>query len=237
MNLIFDVDDTLYDMTQPFQRAYQKLWKDKYEVDVAALFRVSREYSNAIFDKVVNKEISVDESGVYRMKMAMKDFGYNISDEEALMFQLNYRHFQSDIVLSKTMKQLLDYCVANEIRLGVLTNGVSEHQHKKINGLGLQRWMKEEEMFVSDDIGFSKPDVRAFQMIEKAMNLNKEDTWYVGDSIEHDICGAKGAGWHTIWLDRRGNQLKASDPKPEIIVPTEEELFSLITQLVEKRRG
>lgn len=232
MNIIFDVDDTLYDQTQPFIRAFDKLWKDKYVVDIDALYRISREYSNAIFDKVLSKEISIDESGVYRIKMAMKDFGYTLEDEEALAFQLAYRHYQTDILMSTTMKQILDYCVAHQVRLGVLTNGISEHQHKKIDGLHLNKWIKEDDLFVSDDIGVSKPEVRAFTILEEKMHINKEDTYFVGDSITHDIEGAKNAGWHAIWMDRRGNDLSTAMKQPDYIVKNEEELFALIKKLI-----
>lgn len=232
MNIIFDVDDTLYDQTQPFCRAFAKLWGKKYEVNLEALYRVSREYSNDIFDKVLTKEISIDESGVYRIKMAMKDFGYHISDDEALKFQLAYRNYQSEIIMSNTMKQILDYCLSHHVTLGVLTNGLSEHQHKKIDGLHLNQWIKEDYLLVSDDIGVSKPDVKAFQILEEKMNLKKADTYFVGDSLTHDITGAKNAGWHAIWIDRRGNDLLASKQKPDYIVKNEDELFKLIKELV-----
>lgn len=232
MNIIFDVDDTLYDQTQPFKRAFEKLWKGKYEVDLDKLYRISREYSNDIFDKVLTKEISIDESGVYRIQMAMKDFGYLINEEEALQFQLAYRAFQSDIIMSDTMKEILDYCVAHKVTLGVLTNGLSEHQHKKIAGLNLQQWIDPAYLFVSDDIGVSKPDSKAFKILEEKMKLNIEDTYFVGDSLTHDIEGAKHAGWHAIWMDRRGNDITLANHKPDYIVKSEEELLALMKQLV-----
>ena len=58
-------------------------------------------------------------------------------------------------------------------------------------------------MFISDVIGYQKPDVRAFQTIQKIMNLNPEETWFVGDTFEVDVVGAKNAGWHVIWFNHR----------------------------------
>ena len=37
MYIIFDVDETLYDMTQPFERAFKEIWQDKYDIDMYAL--------------------------------------------------------------------------------------------------------------------------------------------------------------------------------------------------------
>ncbi|NBK96538.1 MAG: HAD family hydrolase [Erysipelotrichia bacterium] len=233
MNIIFDVDDTLYDQTQPFKRAFNKLWKGKYEVDLDALYRISREYSNAIFDQVLSKKISIDESGVYRIQMAMKDFGYVIDEKEALTFQLAYRHFQGDIIMSETMQKILTYCKRKQVKLGVLTNGISAHQHKKIAGLHLQQWIKKDFLFVSDDIGASKPDPKAFAILEEKMHLEKENTYYIGDSLTHDVMGAKQAGWHVIWLDRRGNDASTCAYTPYYTVKSEEELFTLLQALME----
>lgn len=231
MNVIFDVDDTLYDQTQPFKRAFAKLWQGKYAVDIDKLYTLSREYSNDIFDQVLAKKLSIDQSGVYRIRKAMKDLNYDIDEEEALQFQLTYRFYQSDIKLSDKMIEILDYCKAKKVRLGVLTNGISEHQHKKINGLHLNQWMNEDDLFVSDDIHYAKPDIKAFEIVENKMHINKWETYFVGDSLTHDIAGAKNAGWHTIWFDRRGNSNK-DGITPDHRIHKEEELLILLKQLI-----
>ncbi len=236
MHIIFDVDDTLYDQTQPFKRAFQTLWEKKYQVDVDELYKVSRKYSNQIFDLVMNNTMSVDDSGVYRMRKAMNDFNYQISEEEALQFQLCYRHNQGHITMSETMKAILDYCVNEEVTLAVLTNGMSEHQRKKIAGLGLQKWMDETHFFVSDELRVSKPDAKAFHHIQNKLHLNPEQTYYVGDSYEHDIVGANSAGWKTIYLNRRNNPVEMFQVKPDYVVNNEEELFSCIQNIVEKKK-
>ena len=49
MYIIFDVDETLYDMTQPFERAFQDMWQDKYDIDIYELYTVSRIHSDRVF--------------------------------------------------------------------------------------------------------------------------------------------------------------------------------------------
>ena len=36
--ILFDIDDTVYDLAQPFFMAYEKLYKDQQQVDLNALF-------------------------------------------------------------------------------------------------------------------------------------------------------------------------------------------------------
>ena len=49
MNLIFDLDDTLYDMMQPFQRACHAVWGHPLPVDPWTLFTRSRRVSDALY--------------------------------------------------------------------------------------------------------------------------------------------------------------------------------------------
>ena len=55
MNLIFDVDDTMYDLMWPFQKAFEKVLADKTDVGCEAFFSRSRECSvlYALFPRAV----------------------------------------------------------------------------------------------------------------------------------------------------------------------------------------
>jgi HAD superfamily hydrolase (TIGR01509 family) len=46
----------------------------------------------------------------------------------------------------------------------------------------------------SHEAGFSKPDPRIFQAALDRMSLEPTDAWYVGDSVFHDVNGARAAG-------------------------------------------
>lgn len=228
---IFDVDDTLYDQVQPFEKAFNKYLKGKYDLDVQELYKRSRVYSDAIFPQVESGEMSVDDSGVYRMIHALKEYGITYTPEEALVFQLEYRYQQSHLELSQTIIDMFDD-IKERVQLGVLTNGVSEHQHKKIEGLKLKRWIPESHCFVSGDLGVSKPDIKAFKHIEKQLHNKPIDTYFVGDSLNHDLIGAKQAGWKMIWINRRNHDVSKCLYQPDYIVKNEEEMISTIKKII-----
>ena len=108
MNVIFDVDETLYNMTQPFERAFKEIWQDKYDIDMYELYTASRIHSDRVFDQVMAGTMTVDGAGVYRMQHAMRDFGFEITEEEALEFQHVYRKHQQHLDISKTMERILN---------------------------------------------------------------------------------------------------------------------------------
>lgn len=101
------------------------------------------------------------------------------------------------------MRDVLDYCKEARLPIAVLTNGSYKGQWKKTEALNLQSWFSPEQIFISGEIGYHKPDVRAFQAVSERMHFLPEQTWYVGDTYESDIIGASQAGWHTIWLNHR----------------------------------
>jgi putative hydrolase of the HAD superfamily len=46
----------------------------------------------------------------------------------------------------------------------------------------------------SHEAGVSKPDPRIFQAALERMGLEPSEAWYVGDSVFHDVNGARAAG-------------------------------------------
>ena len=228
MNVIFDVDETLYNMTQPFERAFKEIWQDKYDIDMYELYTASRIHSDRVFDQVMAGTMTVDGAGVYRMQHAMRDFGFEITEEEALEFQHVYRKHQQHLDISKTMERILNLLKERGVSLAILTNSETNHQMEKIRGMGLERWFSDDRIFVSDAVGYFKPDVRTFRAVEDALHLNREETWYIGDSIENDIEGAGAAGWHAILLNRHHNDTSIIRHKPDYIVESEEELLDVL---------
>ena len=228
MNVIFDVDETLYNMTQPFERAFKEIWQDKYDIDMYELYTASRIHSDRVFDQVMAGTMTVDGAGVYRMQHAMRDFGFEITEEEALEFQHVYRKHQQHLDISKTMERILNLLKERGVSLAILTNGETNHQMEKIRGMGLERWFSDDRIFVSDAVGYFKPDVRTFRAVEDALHLNREETWYIGDSIENDIEGAGAAGWHAILLNRHHNDTCMIRHKRDYIVESEEELLEVL---------
>ena len=65
-----------------------------------------------------------------------------------------------------------------------------------------------ERHFISEEIGFSKPDVRFFQHVMAALDHpDPSRVLIVGDSLTSDIQGGMNAGIVTCWLDREGAPL------------------------------
>ena len=222
--VVFDVDDTLYDMAQPFFGAYQSFYGTQYDLPLQKLFLSFRHYSDERFADSQTGRMTMEELYIYRLRMTLRAYDIEVTDEEALAFQHRYMELQYQIRLSDTMKGLLDELRAH-VTIGIITNGDSRHQRNKLRSLNVASWIPEDQIIVSGDHPFRKPDVRIFREMEGRLDLSPEYLIYVGDAFDLDIVGAEAAGWQSIWFNHRHRKIpNAAKIQPSAEVQTEEEL-------------
>ena len=165
-------------------------------------YLLSRYYSDVKFEASRNGEMTMDEYHIYRIQEAAKDLGVYLTDEQALSMQRQYKKNQQKLKMSDTTISILELAKKNNVKLGVITNGPSDHQWAKVNALGVEKWIPRENIIVSGDLGINKPDVRIFDAMQEKLQLDFEALYYIGDSLENDIVGANNAGWKSIWINR-----------------------------------
>ena len=102
-------------------------------------------------------------------------------------------------------------CLADRFNLGILTNGMPPHQHRKLAESGVADAF--EAVITSGGIGVGKPDSAAFDAVLEAMQVSASEALMVGDTFERDIMGAVAAGLRAVWIDR------SPDGKPRPDVP------------------
>ena len=231
IGLVFDVDDTLYEQIVPFENAYKSLFD--MDIDMEQFYLLSRYYSDVKFEASRNGEMTMDEYHIYRIQEAAKDLGVCLSDEQALNMQKQYKKNQQKLQMSDITISILEIAKENNVKLGIITNGPSEHQWAKVKALGIEKWIDRENIIVSGDYGINKPDVRIFEIMQEKLQLLNDSLYYIGDSLENDIVGANNAGWKAIWINRYKQKLPANVYIYKI-VENNDELFEIITEIFEK---
>lgn len=232
---IFDVDDTLYDQMIPFCTAFNDTFSRQEQIPYEGLYVAYRKYSEEVFDASENGLISMEEMYIYRMSKAMADYQFQITGEEALAFQKNYREAQNHLVISDGMKEILDFCQTKGIPTGVISNGPAVHQSDKIKRLGVTEWILPGNIYISGELRISKPDPQIFSHVEDQMGLTGDCTYYIGDSYANDVVGARQAGWKSVWFNRRGHKLDKLSIQPDHVVSDEKQLYRLIHSLAQQK--
>lgn len=88
-------------------------------------------------------------------------------------------------------------------RLYVVTNGVSQTQHKRLNDSGLNWFFQ--DIFVSEDAGSQKPQKEFFDYcFARIPGADPSKMLIIGDSLTSDIKGGNVAGIDTCWYNPGG---------------------------------
>lgn len=88
--IVFDVDDTLYDLSTPFKQTCREIFPEDTDLDLEGAFLASRRYSDSVYARCLSGEMSMEEMYIYRFKNAFLDYGKKINALKALEFQAVY---------------------------------------------------------------------------------------------------------------------------------------------------
>ena len=231
MNLIFDLDDTIYNLMGPFQIAHEAVFADKTDVDCTEIFMRSRIVCDDILTKEKAGLIPPEECFYQRIKILYEEYGVVADRDSVTEFEKIYRSHQKKIHPFKTVAEILDFCKEKNINMAVLTNGREKNQRNKAASLEMNRWFPDERIFISGAIGHQKPEPGAFLYVQEQLQLDPKETWYIGDTYDFDIEGAHNAGWKTIWFNHRHRLCPDAESLADIEVGSSEELKTVIEEL------
>ncbi len=102
------------------------------------------------------------------------------------------------LTLAPPVREVLQTLKESGRPLGIITNGSTIPQTRKIKHLGLETYT--DCIFISEAFGVKKPDPAIFLAAARCLNASPESILFVGDHLENDIRGAKQAGMQTAWL-------------------------------------
>lgn len=193
-----------------------------------------RHYADEVFEPSVSGEMTLEDAHIYRMRRALADFGIQVTEAEALTIQQDYQTYQGQLELLPEMRSLLEYCQSKRLIVGLITNGPSIHQKRKIQSLKLESWIKKEITLISGEVGVTKPSVEIFQEMQQRLGLSAEEIGYIGDSFENDIIGAKQAGWRAVWYNPRKRQKPQTNIQPDLEITERSQLLSEMLNWIQK---
>lgn len=184
--LLFDLDDTLYDLDLHRFCHVDHVWQD-WLITLPPMM-VPYVLQAAVTQRIFFKD--------------MPDFLGQYGVQEPLLSQLcadSRATWFKDLRLDKGVAPLLD-TLATRYKLGLITNGPSVIQRTKIVQLDLARWFT--VMVVSEEFGVAKPDSAIFLHAATQLASNPADCVMIGDNPDADIRGAQAAGMQSVWIQR-----------------------------------
>ena len=189
--IAFDLDDTLYKEIYYLKSAYREIALKVAQGD--------RMLASELLAQMVNTFRNRGNA----FKRLNKLLGLKTPVEEYLAM---YRTHHPDIHLDEEVVEALDALKAADCTLALITDGRSVQQRNKIAALGLNRWIADEDIVISEEIGSEKPDEANYRRI---MNLHPDaDRFiYIGDNPAKDFIAPNRLGWTTVCLLNNGENI------------------------------
>jgi HAD superfamily hydrolase (TIGR01549 family) len=217
--LLLDLDDTIltYDaIGREMWRQTSEVFADRCDTDAPTLNRALDEMRHWYWSDPERNQagrMCLDQTRLEITHLALQRLGADDRELAAELAEHFRQHRDAAISFFPGARETLDELARRGHRLALVTNGQSHHQRAKLDHFDLERYF--EVICVEGEMGFGKPDRRAFETALAGLGLPPEETWMVGDNLEWDIRGAQAVGICGVWHDYRRRGL----PEGSAIIP------------------
>ena len=216
--IFIDIDDTLLDYVPCCREAFDCAME---ALDTAyGIQRTDRMTQDQLFDlffDISGRLFSEAKRGLHTVAEVMELYpvefieraDYPVSAVEPFKHAFRAAWGETHALVDGAQDMLSD--LRNKgYRLFAASNSFGHLQRRRMERAGLLPYF--EDMFISMDIGYDKPDVRFYQEALRRADLLPCDVLMVGDSMTTDIMGAQQAGLATCWFNRRNEQNDKARP-------------------------
>lgn len=122
-----------------------------------------------------------------------------------------YRYHKPDIRLRPGAFVTLEKMRKSNIPMGIITDGRSVTQRAKIEALGLDKFISDNNIIISEEIGCDKTRHLPFRIMMER-NPEEQSFLYLGDNPAKDFRWPNAMGWETVELiDERGTNVHSQD--------------------------
>jgi len=108
-----------------------------------------------------------------------------------------------ELVRMDGLHKVLDFLFEQGIRVAAISNAIfsSKCIIKELAKHNLDSYF--EFVISSADHGIRKPDTKIFKLALKALDLEPNEIWFIGDRWDADIVGSAEAGMTAVWFGNR----------------------------------
>lgn len=205
--VLFDADGTLMDFLRSEREALTDCLKALGLPHGDGIIEVYSRINDSYWKKLERKEIEKERLKVARFETFCEHYGFEC-DVNALA------RAYTDTLATKAylIDGAEDICHTlydSGCRLYIITNGIKSVQDSRFHACGLAPMF--EKAFISEELGFEKPDIRYFEKVESDIdNFSKSNTLVVGDSLTSDILGGINFGVDVCYFNQFGKSIPES---------------------------
>jgi len=196
--LWFDLDNTLLDFSKSAQDAFRLLMEELGIDNTKENKKIYNEINHAYWENFEQGQVTLPIIKKERFQKFFDAIGFTFDGLEANNRYLNY--IGANPYFIDGVQELLAYCSERKYRMAIITNGMTLAQFPRLKKLKIDHFF--EYVFVSEEIGISKPSIGYFNHCKEVTELsNKDDVLIIGDNLSSDILGANNFSADACWYN------------------------------------
>ncbi len=202
--VLFDLDHTLLDSDASELEAFDRTMALAGVAEGRTHLPTYLRLNQALWARVERGELSPDQVRVQRFAEFVEVTG--VEANPAAMAEWFVDGLSECGDLYDGAIDVLDD-LAGRCRLGLVTNGISAVQRRRVERLGLADYFQ--AVAISAEIGASKPSPAIFEWcFDRLGGVEPTRTVMVGDSLSADVAGGRSVGIDTCWFNRHGHDVQ-----------------------------
>ncbi len=207
-HILIDLDDTIWDFRRNSKIAMQEIFYD-YELNqfynsFESFYDVYMIKNHQLWDQYAKGEITKDflslERFLYPLRIAGNE---NVELAKKLGEDFLYRTTMQTNLIDGAI-ETLEYLKDKGYTLSIISNGFVEVQYTKLRCSGLLPYFA--NVFLSEEIGYQKPDTRFFQTVLDRLNATPAECLVIGDNFQTDVQGAQNANIRALFYKDSTNK-------------------------------
>ncbi|QHT61988.1 noncanonical pyrimidine nucleotidase, YjjG family [Paenibacillus lycopersici] len=193
--ILFDLDNTLLDYDTSERESMQRTIRDHGLTDREGLtwelFWTSFAPINwTYWSERMERKLHISDVLDYSFRDTLVQLGFDGALSKALA-KTYWELFCSSCLLMDGAEELLPG-LHGSYELGIISNGIGEAQRRRLAIGGISHYFP--HLFISDEVGVGKPHRLIFDKAVDALDAERSEILFVGDSLTDDYAGARAAG-------------------------------------------
>ena len=197
--LFFDADGTLFDFEQAEHHAFHSMARELGLTVQSDHFFLYKACNASCWKEFEQGALTLEQLKTKRFERFSETSRFALDAVRASESYQN--HLAGQGILFGHSLGILTALTKRGYTLFLATNGIADVQRGRLKVSGVSHFFK--DIFISEELGWQKPDTRYFSAMLERSNLSGEKSrcLMIGDSPESDIRGAMDSGIDSIWYN------------------------------------
>jgi HAD superfamily hydrolase (TIGR01549 family) len=213
--LLLDFDDTLVDYYPAKTKALHDLFRN-HKLEKNLINQAIKDYTRinlAIWAKYEEGNKSVQDLRIERFAQLQELYRLDGRPQD---IDIEYRDFfVQNTEISDETRESLKMLKESGTKLIIVSNGFMDTQKLRLSKLSIVSLF--DGLVTSEQVGKAKPDTTMLQFALKSINMSKDVSWMIGDSLKTDIASSNNFHIPSCYITNGDDQNEFSTgPKPSM---------------------